>query len=306
MERGAAQAIEETAAAAEEGEVAVAAEGVGGAFGYLGGLAAATPDVCPRMRGPPKKNWPRKKRMASWARQQQQINGGRGRRRPACTGADGAVVLNLRRGSGACALLSQGQQPSHPRRARLMAATAGVGAAATAGLAVGLAGGAASGLACGEHALPASAGSKDAAVQNTYIPRSETDLPASSPVTESKKSFHNPVSALPGRNRRDGSFRVSATRRLIFPRPRRIAPLPRRLIFQVQNGSFHLEARNHRDGSFRLQPGERHYLEDLFPGPRWIFQPPAPFSESKKSPKRQIPETDHCGETDHRRDGPAR
>ena len=40
VERGAAQAIEETAAvAAEEGEVAVAAEGVGGAFGYLGGLA---------------------------------------------------------------------------------------------------------------------------------------------------------------------------------------------------------------------------------------------------------------------------
>ena len=40
VERGAAQAIEETAAvAAEEGEVAVATEGVGGAFGYLGGLA---------------------------------------------------------------------------------------------------------------------------------------------------------------------------------------------------------------------------------------------------------------------------
>ena len=37
VERGA-EAIEETAAvAAEEGEVAVAAEGVGGAFGYLGG-----------------------------------------------------------------------------------------------------------------------------------------------------------------------------------------------------------------------------------------------------------------------------
>ena len=34
------EAVEETAAvAAEEGEVAVAAEGVGGAFGYLGGLA---------------------------------------------------------------------------------------------------------------------------------------------------------------------------------------------------------------------------------------------------------------------------
>ena len=40
VERGAAQAVEETAAvAAEEGEVAVDAEGVGGAFGYLGGLA---------------------------------------------------------------------------------------------------------------------------------------------------------------------------------------------------------------------------------------------------------------------------
>ena len=36
----AAQAVEETAAvAAEEGKVAVAAEGVGGVFGYLGGLA---------------------------------------------------------------------------------------------------------------------------------------------------------------------------------------------------------------------------------------------------------------------------
>ena len=47
MERGAAQAIEETAAVAvEEGEVAVAAEGVGGAFGYLGlaeGAAALAP-----------------------------------------------------------------------------------------------------------------------------------------------------------------------------------------------------------------------------------------------------------------------
>ena len=36
VEHGAAQAVEETAAVAE---VAVAAEGVGGAFGYLGGLA---------------------------------------------------------------------------------------------------------------------------------------------------------------------------------------------------------------------------------------------------------------------------
>ena len=48
MERGAAQAIEETAAvAAEEGEVAVAAEGVGGAFGYLGGLAEGAAALAP-------------------------------------------------------------------------------------------------------------------------------------------------------------------------------------------------------------------------------------------------------------------
>ena len=45
MERGAAQAIEETAA--EEGEVAVAAEGVGGAFGYLGGLAEGAAALAP-------------------------------------------------------------------------------------------------------------------------------------------------------------------------------------------------------------------------------------------------------------------
>ena len=45
---GAAQAIEETAAvAAEEGEVAVAAEGVGGAFGYLGGLAEGAAALAP-------------------------------------------------------------------------------------------------------------------------------------------------------------------------------------------------------------------------------------------------------------------
>ena len=45
VERGA-EAIEETAAvAAEEGEVAVAAEGVGGAFGYLGGLAEGAAGV---------------------------------------------------------------------------------------------------------------------------------------------------------------------------------------------------------------------------------------------------------------------
>ena len=43
-----AQAIEETAAvAAEEGEVAVAAEGVGGAFGYLGGLAEGAAALAP-------------------------------------------------------------------------------------------------------------------------------------------------------------------------------------------------------------------------------------------------------------------
>ena len=52
VERGAAQAIEETAAvAAEEGEVAegvaVAAEGVGGAFGYLGGLAEGAAALAP-------------------------------------------------------------------------------------------------------------------------------------------------------------------------------------------------------------------------------------------------------------------
>ena len=47
VERGA-QAVEETAAvAAEEGEVAVAAEGVGGAFGYLGGLAEGAAALAP-------------------------------------------------------------------------------------------------------------------------------------------------------------------------------------------------------------------------------------------------------------------
>ena len=47
VERGA-QAIEETAAvAAEEGEVAVAAEGVGGAFGYLRGLAEGAAALAP-------------------------------------------------------------------------------------------------------------------------------------------------------------------------------------------------------------------------------------------------------------------
>ena len=43
-----AEAVEETAAvAAEEGEVAVAAEGVGGAFGYLGGLAEGAAALAP-------------------------------------------------------------------------------------------------------------------------------------------------------------------------------------------------------------------------------------------------------------------
>ena len=64
------------------------------------------------------------------------------------------------------------QQPSHPRRARSLAATAGVGAAATAGLAVGLANGAAYGLARGtgwvlENTLfRPQQGSEDAAVQD--------------------------------------------------------------------------------------------------------------------------------------------
>ena len=52
---------------------------------------------------PTKKNWPRKKRMASWARQTEAADGGARAR----TGADGAVVLNLRRGPGAYALLSR-------------------------------------------------------------------------------------------------------------------------------------------------------------------------------------------------------
>ena len=47
VERGAAQAVEETAVAAEEGEVAVAAEGAGGAFGYLGGLAEGAAALAP-------------------------------------------------------------------------------------------------------------------------------------------------------------------------------------------------------------------------------------------------------------------
>ena len=54
-----------------------------------------------------KKNWARKKRMASWARQRQQITEAADGGARACTGADGAVVLNLRRGPGAYALLSR-------------------------------------------------------------------------------------------------------------------------------------------------------------------------------------------------------
>ena len=56
---------------------------------------------------PTKKNWPRKKGMASWARQRQQITEAADGGARACTGADGAVVLNLRRGPGAYALLSR-------------------------------------------------------------------------------------------------------------------------------------------------------------------------------------------------------
>ena len=59
-----------------------------------------------RMRQP-KKNWARKQRMASWARQRQQITEAADGGARACTGADGAVVLNLRRGPGAYALLSR-------------------------------------------------------------------------------------------------------------------------------------------------------------------------------------------------------
>ena len=48
MERGAGKVIEETAAvAAEEGEVAVAAEGVGAAFRYLRGLAEGAAALAP-------------------------------------------------------------------------------------------------------------------------------------------------------------------------------------------------------------------------------------------------------------------
>ena len=53
------------------------------------------------------KNGPVKKRMASWARQRQQITEAADGGARARTGADGAVVLNLRRGPGAYALLSR-------------------------------------------------------------------------------------------------------------------------------------------------------------------------------------------------------
>ena len=62
--------------------------------------------VLGRMRQP-NKNWARKKRMASWARQRQQITEAADGGARARTGADGAVVLNLRRGPGAYALLSR-------------------------------------------------------------------------------------------------------------------------------------------------------------------------------------------------------
>ena len=58
---------------------------------------------------PTKKNWARKKRMASWARQRQQITEAADGGARARTGADGAVVLNLRRGPGAYALLSRAE-----------------------------------------------------------------------------------------------------------------------------------------------------------------------------------------------------
>ena len=51
-------------------------------------------------------NRPRKKRMASWARQRQITEAADGGAR-ARTRADGAIVLNLRRGPGAYALLSR-------------------------------------------------------------------------------------------------------------------------------------------------------------------------------------------------------
>ena len=66
------QAVEETAAvAAEEGEVAVAAEGMGGAFGYLGGLAEG---------GSPSAQWGRGCWNVGWrGRSRRGGNGGAGR-----------------------------------------------------------------------------------------------------------------------------------------------------------------------------------------------------------------------------------
>ena len=61
----------------------------------------------PENARPGKKNWPRKKRMASWARQRQQITEAADGGARARTGADGAVVLHLRRGPEAYALLSR-------------------------------------------------------------------------------------------------------------------------------------------------------------------------------------------------------
>ena len=59
-------------------------------------ISEASPE--PR-RVQPTKKWPRKKRMASWARQQQQITEAADGGARACTGADGAIALNLRTGS---------------------------------------------------------------------------------------------------------------------------------------------------------------------------------------------------------------
>ena len=84
---------------------------------------------------PSKKNWTRKKRLASWARQRQQITEAADGGARARTGADGAVALNLLRGPGAYAQLSRadgqltraGQHyyshlglrpPTHPRAQR--------------------------------------------------------------------------------------------------------------------------------------------------------------------------------------------
>ena len=67
------------------------------------------PTICtdPESARPTKKTGPVKKRMASWARQRQQITEAADGGARARTGADGAVVLNLRRGPGAYALLSR-------------------------------------------------------------------------------------------------------------------------------------------------------------------------------------------------------